>query len=231
MPNCATLLASFQLTDCFFFFLFSFLSLSLSLSCALSLTPRPTHRFFLSLTIAVSVPEILSTFGVDLEDKSEDPAALGTLIVTIYILGLGLAPILIGPLADLHGRTVMLSITMVCFTAATAAYGAAPSLGALIGLRFLAGCFGGSPAVLGGSIVADMYPEGKRRGPMIVWNAGMVLAPMAGPVVGGALTHALGWRWAIWIPAMTVGEMLRSIAWHRAVLMSLLICCMILADS
>ena len=166
-----------------------------------SLTRVP--RFFVSLTVAASVPDILATFSTRAEATST--AMLGTFVVTAYVLGLATSPLLAGPLTDLHGRRATLRVSAVLFGAATAACGAAPSLGALVGLRFVAGCFGGVPAVVGGAVVADMYAEGERRGPMVAWSAGGVMAQMAGPVVGGALTRALGWRWAIWIPAIAVG--------------------------
>jgi MFS family permease len=164
------------------------------------------------------VPEIIATFSPEESSStpsspSEQTQTLGSFIVTAYILGLGFAPILIGPLSDLFGRALVMRIAMVCFTGATAACGAAPSMGALAGLRFLAGCFGGTPMVIGGAVVADLYPEGKRRGPLIAWNAGQILAPMGGPVIGGAITHAIGWRWALWISAIAVSVLGGCLKW------------------
>lgn len=80
----------------------------------------------------------------------------------------------------------------------------APSLVALITLRFFAGCFGGAPMAIGGGVIADMYPPGERDGPMAFYSVGTMMGPTLGPVLGGVITGSLGWRWVFWVAAILV---------------------------
>jgi EmrB/QacA subfamily drug resistance transporter len=50
------------------------------------------------------------------------------------------------------------------------------------------------------SIIANAFPERKERGRAVgIWGAVAGLSIGIGPLVGGALTQTLGWRWIFWI--------------------------------
>lgn len=172
---------------------------------------------FASMMLAASIPAVFASFNLGYGPGSEssgnptEPSRsdltgslqiLGSLAITAYILGFGVSPGQIGPLSDLYGRAVILRLSMVGFTLTTTACGAAPSLGALAGLRFVAGIFAGVPMTIGGAVVADLYREGRRHGPMTAFNIGSMIAPTLGPVAGGWITYAIGWRWAMWIAGL-----------------------------
>lgn len=156
-------------------------------------------RFLVSMMLAPSVPQVLSTFRPGGGDKS-----LGSFSVTVYILGFCIGPLLLAPLTDIYGRTRLYRVYIVGYIILTVACALSPSLEALIILRFFAGCFGGAPMAIGGAVIADMYAPGERMRPMACYSAGTMLGPTLGPVLGGIITGRLDWRWVFWIASILV---------------------------
>lgn len=155
--------------------------------------------FLVSMMLAPSVPQVLSEFRPRGGSKF-----LGSFSVTVYILGFCVAPLLLGPLTDLHGRIVIYRVSSVCFLLLTVGCALSPSLEALIAFRFFVGCFGGAPMAIGGAVIADMYEPGKRDGPMAMYSVGTMMGPTIGPVLGGVITGLHGWRWVFWVASILV---------------------------
>ncbi|CAJ2510545.1 Uu.00g095140.m01.CDS01 [Anthostomella pinea] len=65
----------------------------------------------------------------------------------------------------------------------------------LVIMRFLAGAFGSSPLAIAGGILADIWPDEERDLAMIFFSSAPLFGPALGPVVGGFLGQAAGWRW------------------------------------
>ncbi|GME62540.1 putative mfs multidrug protein [Neofusicoccum parvum] len=164
--------------------------------CLLSLitlvTPLASSMF------APGVPQVLRTF-----DSTND--ILATLVVSIYILGFALGPLVIAPLSEMFGRVPLYNVSNVGFVAFTVACAAAQSLNMLIIFRFFAGCFGAACLTIGGGTIADLMPPEKRGGAMAVWATGPLLGPVIGPICGGFLVEAMGWRWVFWLLAILAG--------------------------
>lgn len=174
------------------------------------LTVTCLRSFLVSMMLAPSIPQVLSEFR-----PSGGSESLGSFAVTVYILGFCVGPLLLGPLADLYGRTVVCRLSIVGFLAFTVGCALAPSLEALIVFRLFAGCFGGAPMSIGGAVVADMYEPGSRDGPMAAYSVGTMMGPTVGPVLGGVTTGLLGWRWVFWTASMLVGCLGDPRCWVR----------------
>jgi len=87
----------------------------------------------------------------------------------------------------------------------TVACALATNMNMLIGFRFLAGCFGVAPVTIGGGTVADMMKPEDRGLAMSLWACGALIGPVIGPVCGGFLSQAAGWRWIFWVLAIAIG--------------------------
>lgn len=170
--------------------------------------------------LAPSVPQVLKEFR-----PAGGAESLGSFSVTVYILGFCVGPLLLAPLTDLYGRTIIYRIAILCFLLFTLGCALAPSLEALIILRFFAGCFGGAPMAIGGAVIADMYPPGFRDGPMAFYSVGTMMGPTLGPVFGGIITGSLGWRWVFWIATILVRACYLLEACHLANLCQVWSCC------
>jgi len=116
-------------------------------------------------------------------------------VIDAYTLALASIMLTAGSFADRAGARKVFSIGLVAFAAGSAACAAAPSLGVLIAARALQGL--GASALLPCSLalLVHQFPDPRARARALgVWG-GMGSAGVAlGPVLGGALVAAAGWR-------------------------------------
>ncbi|OGM48092.1 hypothetical protein ABOM_002891 [Aspergillus bombycis] len=133
--------------------------------------------------------------------------SLEAFVTTIFLLGYTFGPIAIAPLSELYGRVILYQVCMVLFIIFNVACAVANSLGSLIVFRLLAGIVGSCPITLGTGSIADMIPREKRAGAMAAYVIGAVFGPSIGPICGGYLTPAAGWRWNFWLMAIASGVM------------------------
>jgi MFS family permease len=87
-------------------------------------------------------------------------------VMNAYILAFAVTLVTLGRLGDLYGRRKLYVTGMALFTLASLACGLAPSISWLIGFRVIQGLGGAAmmPATL--SIVAAVFPPGKRGAAM-----------------------------------------------------------------
>jgi EmrB/QacA subfamily drug resistance transporter len=105
-----------------------------------------------------------------------------------------------GSMSDRFGRRRVFQIGLCVFTLASLLCSQARTIEQLTGFRALQG-FGASmltPVAL--SIIANAFPEPKTRGRAVgIWGAVSGVSLGIGPLIGGALTEAVGWRSIFWI--------------------------------
>ncbi|KAF1998002.1 MFS general substrate transporter [Amniculicola lignicola CBS 123094] len=147
---------------------------------------------------APGVPQVMSAF----HEKSN---LLAALVVSVYVLGFAIGPIIIAPLSELYGRSPVYNGSNVLFVVFTIACAVSTNMNMLIAFRFLAGCAGAAPLTIGGGTLADIMPREKRAGAMAIWALGPLLGPVLGPICGGFLTQAKGWRWVFYVLAIFSG--------------------------
>lgn len=133
---------------------------------------------------------------------------LATFVVSIYVLGFAVGPLAIAPLSETYGRQPVYTISMFFFVICQVACALSTNVGMLLAFRFLGGCVGSTPVTIGGATVGDMFPREKRGKAMAVWGMGTQLGPMLGPVIGGFLSEAKGWRWVFWLLTIVSGAAL-----------------------
>jgi EmrB/QacA subfamily drug resistance transporter len=123
-------------------------------------------------------------------------------VIDSYTIVLASLLITSGALADRFGRRRVFQLGLVVFGGASLLCAAAPSIGALVAARCVQGVGASmlSPVALG--IVVNAMPDPRERARAIgVWASVFGLSMAAGPVTGGALIEALGWRSLLWINA------------------------------
>jgi multidrug resistance protein len=152
-----------------------------------------------SSMFAPGVPDLLKEF-------KSDNQALGSLVVTIFVLGLATGPLFFAPLSELYGRSSVQHVGCIGFLIFTIACAVSKSLNMLIGMRLLQGTFASVPLTNGGGIIADMVRQEERGFAMAMFTLGTLFGPVIGPVAGGFVSTSLGWRWVFWIISILVGE-------------------------
>ncbi|KAH8727156.1 major facilitator superfamily domain-containing protein [Phaeosphaeriaceae sp. PMI808] len=149
------------------------------------LTPLASSMF------APGVPDIMREF------KSTDSILEGFMI-SVYVLGFALGPLVIAPLSEMYGRLPLYHICNFLFIIFNIAAALSKNMEQFVTFRFFMGCFGGAPLVLGGGTIADIISREQRGLAMSVWMMGPTLGPCVGPIIGGFMTVAKGWRWDFW---------------------------------
>ncbi|MFE9023891.1 MFS transporter [Streptomyces sp. NPDC007808] len=121
-------------------------------------------------------------------------------VVDAYTVVLASLLIVSGALADRFGRRRVFQCGLVVFGLASLACSLAPSLGALVAARAVQGIGASMLSPVALAIVVNAMPDPRERARAIgIWASVFGLSMAAGPVTGGALIAAFGWRSVFWI--------------------------------
>lgn len=100
------------------------------------ITPLASSMF------APGVPELMAEF------KSTNTLLAG-FVVSVYVLGFAIGPLVLAPASELYGRAIIYHICNVGFIIFSVACAVSTDLGMLIAFRFFQGCFGSAPVTNG----------------------------------------------------------------------------------
>lgn len=131
-----------------------------------------------------------------------------------FLLGFAPAMLVYGPLADRFGRRPVMLGGTALFVLASLLCTLAPSLNLLVAARVLQAFGACSGPVLSRAIVRDTIPPARIGAVMATISGIMSLAPAAGPVLGGLVLHAFGWR-ACFALLIGGGVLLLALLWRR----------------
>src|ERR1700722_13187210 len=121
-------------------------------------------------------------------------------ILDAYTLVVASLLMLSGSISDRVGRRRVFQIGLTLFVAGSLLCSLAHSIDQLIAYRALQGLGASMLNPVALSIVANVFTEPKARAQAVgVWGAMGGLAFALGPLLGGALTQAVGWRSIFWI--------------------------------
>jgi EmrB/QacA subfamily drug resistance transporter len=102
-------------------------------------------------------------------------------------------------LGDRYGRRRMFAVGIAVFTAASAACAAAPDVVVLVVARAVQGAGAAFVGSLAMTLVSAAYPPEHRGRAIGLLQGGSGIAVLAGPGLGGAITHAVGWEFIFWL--------------------------------
>jgi EmrB/QacA subfamily drug resistance transporter len=112
-----------------------------------------------------------------------------------YTLAFAVLLVTGGRLGDRLGRRRLFAVGVVGFTIASIGCAAAPSSGVLIALRVIQGGFGALLIPQGFGVIKEVFPDNEIQKAFAAFGPVIGIAAVASPIVGGALTSGLGWRW------------------------------------
>ncbi|TFK37419.1 major facilitator superfamily domain-containing protein [Crucibulum laeve] len=151
-----------------------------------------------STLLAVGAWEVTEEFHVTNTNIAALPIAL-------FVLGLGLGPLYLAPLSEMYGRRNVYLISFGIFCLLNISCALVKNMAGLIVLRFLAGLAGSAGPSLGGGTVGDMFRREERGGAQAVYRFGPTFGPAIGGLIGGYISQHTGWRWLMWIMAISSG--------------------------
>ncbi|NYE19302.1 MDR family MFS transporter [Microbacterium immunditiarum] len=169
--------------------------------------PSMSHRqvlealsgLLLGMFVSMLASTVVSTsLPVIVHDLSGDQAAF-TWVITATLLTTAISTPIWGKLADLFNRKLLIQIALTLFVVATAAAGFSQDPGMLIAFRAAQGLGAGGLAALSQVIMADIISPRERGRYMGLFGAVMAVATVGGPLVGGLITDAWGWRWNFFV--------------------------------
>jgi DHA1 family bicyclomycin/chloramphenicol resistance-like MFS transporter len=133
-------------------------------------------------------------------------AAPGTIELTIssYLVGFSVGQLFWGPIGDRYGRRGPIAAGLVLFIMGSAGCALSGSAFALIGWRVLQAIGACASVVLARAMVRDLHTGPRAAQMMSTLMAIMAVAPLLGPLVGGGILAAAGWR-AIFGALVAVG--------------------------
>lgn len=120
--------------------------------------------------------------------------------IDAYTLVLASLLMLSGSTADRIGRKRVFMAGLVVFTLGSALCSLAPNLDALVAFRMVQAVGGSMLNPVAMSIITNTFTDPRERARAIgVWGAVVGISMAAGPLVGGLLVDAVGWRSIFWV--------------------------------
>ena len=119
---------------------------------------------------------------------------------------------LTGWLTQRFGPVRLFVASIVLFVIASWLCGLAPNIGMLIAFRVLQGFVAGPMIPLSQTLLLSSYPRVKAGSAMAMWAMTVLVAPVAGPLLGGWITDNISWPWIFYIN-IPVGMIAAAITW------------------
>lgn len=126
------------------------------------------------------------------------PPHSGAQIITIFILGMALGELAIGPVSDAVGRRPAVIAGLAIFVLGTVIAATAESFAAVIIGRLLQGVGVAGPKIGTRAMIRDRYTGTDMAQVLSVIFTLLILVPMIAPAIGAAITAPAGWRGLFW---------------------------------
>jgi DHA1 family bicyclomycin/chloramphenicol resistance-like MFS transporter len=145
-------------------------------------------------TVAFSIDAMLPALPEIAAALTPEDANRAQLILTSFILGMGLGTLVVGPLSDALGRKTVILMGAALYLVGASLALIAPSLEMLLAARVIQGLGAAGPRVVALAMVRDLYSG--RAMAQIVSYAMLIftLFPAVAPLIGAAIIAGFGWR-------------------------------------
>lgn len=166
-------------------------------------TPKSAGSRDILLVLSVMAATIIQVLDTTVANvalphmQSSLSAGADTIVwaLTSYVVGTAIILPCVGWMTGKWGQRAVLLGSVVGFILASALCGAAQTLTEMILYRTMQGAMGAPLIPVSLSIMLDSLPKAKHASALGIWGAGLMVGPLAGPVLGGWLTENLNWRW------------------------------------
>jgi len=152
----------------------------------------------------VSLSAIAGDLGVSAEQ--------GTWVITSFAVSNAISLPLTGWLAQRYGTVRLFTASVLLFVLASLACGLAPSIELLIFFRVIQGAVAGPMIPLSQTLLLASYPKEKAGTALAMWSMTTLVAPVAGPLLGGWITDNISWPWIFYIN-IPVGLAAAAVTW------------------
>ncbi|KAI4603258.1 hypothetical protein KJ359_006051 [Pestalotiopsis sp. 9143b] len=163
------------------------------------------YKWWCTMVVAITCFVVALASAVITADLDAPAAELGVskevslLAITVFVVGFGVGPMLFAPLSEVYGRRVIYGSTLLLAVIFIIPCAVAPNIATLLVCRAIDGIAFSAPMTLVGGTLADLWKNEERGVPMAAFSAAPFIGPAIGPLIGGWLSMAAGWRWLYWI--------------------------------
>ena len=133
------------------------------------------------------------------------------LTITAYLVVAGIAPSILGDLADRIGRRPISLVALTMYFGANLGLALQDSYTALVVLRCVQSAGASSTIALAYGIIADISTPAERGSYMGILMGFTNAAPSIGPILGGVLAEKLSWHWIFWLLSILGGTHLLAL--------------------
>src|ERR1043165_879740 len=134
----------------------------------------------------VSLSAIAGDLGVSPEQ--------GTWVITSFAVANAISLPLTGWLTQRYGQVRLFTASVLLLVLASLACGLAPSIELLIFFRIVQGAVAGPMIPLSQTLLLASYPKEKAGTALAMWSMTTLVAPVAGPLLGGWITANMSWQ-------------------------------------
>ena len=152
----------------------------------------------------VSIPAIAGDLGVSPDQ--------GTWVITLFGVANAISLPLTGWLAQRFGQVRLFLTSVLLFVLASWLCGLATSFEMLLFFRIVQGAVAGPMIPLSQTLLLSSYPPQKSGMALGMWALTTLVAPVAGPLLGGWITDNIAWPWIFYIN-VPVGLAAAALTW------------------
>lgn len=145
-------------------------------------------------TIAFSIDAMLPALPDIAAELSPDVASRASLILTSFVIGMGLGTFIVGPLSDAYGRRPILFIGSGLYIVSAAVAWASSSLELMLIARLVQGLGASGPRVVAVAIVRDLFAGREMARIVSFIMVVFTLVPALAPAMGAFIIAGFGWR-------------------------------------
>ena len=144
-------------------------------------------------TIAFSIDAMLPSLPVIAAELSPGKISQAALILTFFIIGMGIGTFFVGPLSDAYGRKPVVYFGLTIYAVGAVLCWTAPTLELMLAARALQGLGAAGPRVVSTAIIRDLY-SGRTMASILSFTMMVfLLVPGVAPIIGILIADAFGW--------------------------------------
>ncbi|KVT72335.1 multidrug resistance protein B [Burkholderia ubonensis] len=139
----------------------------------------------------VAIPTISGDLGVSADQ--------GTWVITSFAVANAISVPLTGWLTDRFGQVRLFLASIILFVISSWMCGLSPTLPFLLVSRVIQGAVAGPMIPLSQALLLASYPRAKAPMALALWAMTTLIAPVAGPILGGWISDNYSWPWIFYV--------------------------------
>ncbi|KAI1806575.1 MFS general substrate transporter [Daldinia bambusicola] len=137
----------------------------------------------------------LKSIAADLQTDEEETQ----IFLSIFVLAFAFGPMVLSPLAEVFGRRPVWMLSSCFYILWNTVAGFSQTPGLLIASRILSGIGASAEFAVSNPVLSDTWIPEQRGASFAISTFIPLLGPALGPIIGGAVSQSIGWRWTFWI--------------------------------